>query len=259
MSVTRFILLGRPRTGSTLLQTLLDTHSQVRVFGELFALYNLPGWGIEPILQSPQSIELIQKRPISFLEDYFFGSVCRRLIASPFKPHLRALGFKLFYDHAHEEPWQAVWTYVKERTELKIVHIKRRNILEAHLSHRRAQANRSWISTPRNEEQAEQDSELRLHLDYDECLRAFTYTRDQERLCDEMFGRHQRIDIFYEDLAQSLPAETDRVQDFLEVSREQLNPHTRKQASLPPEIEIANYRELKERFQGSVWEEFFTG
>lgn len=258
MSITRFILLGRTRTGSTLLQTLLSSHSQIRVFGELFAAYALPGWGIEPVLKSPKAIALIQNDPVSFLDKYLFTLVPRQLAASPFKPGLRVVGFKLFYDQAREEPWQTVWDYARERTDIRIIHIKRRNLLKAHLSHKRAQASRSWIDTPLNRPNEDAPvSDLHLHLDYEECLRAFTHTREQEQICDEMFASHQRIEVLYEDLSADWRKEIERVQDFLDVPRESLEPVTRKQASLPMANEIANYLELKDRFRGTVWEELF--
>ncbi len=257
MTVDRFILLGRPRTGSTLLQTLLDSHSQIRVFGELFALYSLPGWGIEPALKSPEATALIQSEPIKFLELHLFSSIPRQLVASPFKPHLRVVGFKLFYDQAHEEPWQVVWSWAKDRKDLKIIHIKRRNILKAHLSQRRAQVSRSWISASLGGNDKKEENDLRLYLGYEECLRAFSYTREQEALCDSIFRGHQKIDVIYEDLSNDWKGEIDRVQEFLKVPRELLKPRTLKQAKVPVSIEIENYLELKGRFWGTPWEEFF--
>jgi LPS sulfotransferase NodH len=253
MKIEPFIILGRPRTGSTLLQALLNSHSHLRVFGELFALYNLPGWGIEPALKSPDTIALIQSDPVKFLEQYLFNSLPRRLIASPFKPHLRAVGFKLFYDQAHEAPWQVVWSWAKDRKDLKIIHIKRRNILKSHLSQRRAQVSRSWISTS----VGEPAPSLRLYLDYEECLHAFNYTREQETLCDSTFCGHPKIDVIYENLSSDWKEEVDRVQEFLKVPRESLKLGTLKQANLPAKVEIANYLELKERFRGTAWEDFF--
>ena len=258
MSTTRFILLGRTRTGSTLLQTLLDSHSQVRVFGELFAAYNMPGWGIEAILKPPKAVALIQNNPVKFLDDYLFTMIPKKLTTSPFKPNLRVVGFKLFYDQAREEPWKIVWDYARTRTDLRIIHIKRKNLLRAHLSHKRAQASRSWIDTPLNTPNEKVAShKSRFHLDHEECLRVFTYTREQEQICDEMFAQHKRIEVLYENLSRDWEGEIERVQDFLDVAREPLKPVTRKQASLPLATEITNYLELKEGFRGTVWEEFF--
>jgi hypothetical protein len=38
-----------------------------------------------------------------------------------------------------------------------------------------------------------------------------------------------------------------------------VNPSTFAQARQPLSKAIANYAELKERFSGTIWEEFFTG
>jgi LPS sulfotransferase NodH len=258
MAVDRFILLGRPRTGSTFLQTLLDAHSQIRVFGELFAQYSLPGWGIEPALKSPQAIAMIKNEPIKFLEDYLFDELPRRLAASPFKPRLSVVGFKLFYDQAQENPWQIVWRWARQQKNLKIIHVKRRNILKAHLSQRRAHANRSWISTPLNPPAPGEDRTTSpLYLDYEECLHAFKFTHEQELFCDSLFSEHPKIDVIYENLADEWEEEITRVQKFLGVPCEPLRPFTRKQAQLPIAAEIVNYLELKDRFRGTAWESFF--
>ncbi len=43
MSKTRFVIYGQWRTGSTLLASLLDSHPQVRCYGELFHLQQWQG------------------------------------------------------------------------------------------------------------------------------------------------------------------------------------------------------------------------
>jgi len=48
-----------------------------------------------------------------------------------------------------------------------------------------------------------------------------------------------------------------RIQEFLGVDYEAVQPATYKQSRLPLAVAISNYAELKERFNGTPWEMFF--
>ncbi len=65
------------------------------------------------------------------------------------------------------------------------------------------------------------------------------------------------IDVVYESLSHNYVDEMKRIQGFLGVSYQYVIPATHKQARFSLSETISNYFELKERFQGSNWEEFF--
>jgi len=116
---TRFVILSSARTGSNLLQTMLSSHEQIASYGELFNQDD-PGrilWN-NPRPSSAEDVALRDADPCGFLE--------RRVFAVP--RSVRAVGFKLFYFHAPDGPWSAIWPYLRSMPGLRVIHIRRINI-----------------------------------------------------------------------------------------------------------------------------------
>jgi len=248
---TRFIILGRSRSGSNFLRSLLNAHSQVTVFGEIFQSargqdVRSIAWALPGYSQSARVLALFRSDPARFLETQVFHR---------FPPSTRAVGFKIFYYHAHEPAWEPAWTYLRAHREIHVIHIRRRNILETHLSRKRAILSDQWVKTSRHDPDAPLPPIL---LDYEECLADFVQTRAWETEYDRLFADHPKIEVVYEDLAADYRAEIARVQAFLEVDPEPVAPQTFKQSRQLLSQSIANYAELKARFQGTPWAEFFT-
>lgn len=243
----RFIVVTRTRTGWHLLRSALNTHSQVVVLGELFknpettVLRNWP-YHYVPAWYGRRLSALIRSDPIRFLETKVFCT---------YPAAVRAVGFKIGYRHARESQWTPVWPYLQERKGLKVIHLKRRNILKAHLSLVRAQESRLWVSRS-----GDADPVRPVHLDIEKCLSAFEETRADGIACDRFFDGHERTDVFYEDLCDSYPAEIDRIQAFLGVRSETIEPKTRRLGTRPLSESIENYGELVRRFTDTPWEAF---
>lgn len=240
----RFIILGWARTGSNFLRGLLNSHPQIVAFNEIFRDYNTIDWGLPGYTSnSPKLLSLIQSDPIKFLETQLFR---------PFPLQILAVGFKIFYYHAQDDGWQAMWPYLRDMKDLRIIHIKRRNLLKTFLSEQRAWKTGSWVDTSGRE-----SNQASVTLDHDECLRQFTTMRDQERKFDDFFENCLKIQVIYEDLAGDYVHEMERVQNFLGVTSETLKPSTFKQRKQPLSQAISNYDELKEAFKNTPWAEFF--
>jgi LPS sulfotransferase NodH len=240
---TRFIILGRSRVGSNLLRGLLNSHSQISVFGEIFQNEKAIGWAMPGYRQSGRLLQQFRHQPVALLEEKVF----RR-----FPPHIAAVGFKIFYYHAQTEHWKPVWEYLRSQTAIRVLHIKRRNILETHLSRKRAAMTDVWVNTT-----GQKDGQPTVTLNYDECLADFTQTRECENSYDRFFSDHPLMEIAYEDLSADISGCMAQVQAFLGVDHEVVMPVTHKQAMRPLSSSISNYTELKERFAGSPWESFF--
>jgi len=167
--------------------------------------------------------------------------------------YISAVGFKTIYPHTRNESWKPVRTYLGNQKAFRIIHIKRKNILKTHLSRKRvAQRKGRWKDISGVEE-----DNVPISLDYEDCLRAFMDTRKWEREYDIFFGNHHKIDVLYENLSGDYENEMKRIQEFLGVDYEVVKPLTHKQSSQPLSRAISNYFELKERFKGTPWEEFF--
>jgi LPS sulfotransferase NodH len=242
---TRFIILSRGRSGSNFLRGLLNSHSQILTFGELFRVQNSIGWeypGYNLNLQPQNVLRLAQSDPIRFLEEKVFRK---------YPSHISAVGFKIFYYHARDSQ-QPLWSFLRDQKNLKIIHLKRNNTLRVLLSLKRAFQTNIWTNNEITEVER-----LKYSLDYEECLGEFIWSETVKKEFDTFFRDSDKIDIFYEDLASGYEIELKRILAFLHVSFENLKPTTYKQSSQPLSEEISNYFELKERFKDSPWHEFF--
>jgi LPS sulfotransferase NodH len=241
---TRFVVLGRSRVGSNFLRGLLNSHSQIAVFGELFQNKQEIGWAMPGYRQSSNLLALFREEPVRFLETKVFH---------PFPHEIAAVGLKLFYYHAQDEAWRPLWDYLQQETEIKIVHIRRENILKTHLSKQQAEMTDVWVDTD-----GEQTLRPGMALSYESCAEAFTKTRAWEREVDSLFAGHERLEVVYEKLAKDYTGEMARVQDFLGARPETPAPETYKQPRRPLSQAILNYAELKEQFTGTEWASFFA-
>ena len=123
----RFVIIGAARSGSTLLTSLLNDHSQALAFGEIFRAQDMIGWDIPPFLdfQAPNLLALYRMDPVAFLQRKVFRRWPR---------NYAAVGFKLFYYHARTPVHAAVWTHLAADENLSVVHMKRRNLLDQYYS-----------------------------------------------------------------------------------------------------------------------------
>lgn len=240
----RFVIVGRSRTGSNFLRGSLMSHGRIIVFGNIFREYNAIHWGIPFYPQSKSMLSLIQNDPVRFLETRVFRK---------FPRCVSAVGFKTLYPHTSNESWKSVQTYLGSQKTFRIIHIKRRNILKTYLSQKRVtQTKGRWSNLSGVEEENPP-----IFLDYEGCLKAFTGTREWEREYDTFFKDHHKLDVLYENLSSDYESEMKRIQEFLGVDYQVVRPLTYKQIHQPLSRAISNYFELKERFRGTSWEEFF--
>lgn len=246
LNYCRFVILGRARSGSNYLRGLLNAHSQIVTFGELFRSCDSIGWeypGYDQYLQSRKLKSLMQNDPCRFLEKKVFRKFPKQILA---------VGFKLFYYHAQDDARKAVWPFLKDQKNLKIIHLTRNNTLRLILSLKKAFLTNRWTNITGDEEK-----EIVISLDYDECLKEFTWSQEIKKQYDDYFEGHHKIDVFYENLSNHCESEMKRIQEFLGIQYEGVKPSTFMQSNQPLSESISNYFELKETFKDTPWEEFF--
>ncbi|MCA9934350.1 MAG: sulfotransferase [Anaerolineales bacterium] len=241
---TKFIVLGRSRTGSNFLRSLLNDHPQVETYGEIFRNKEAMDWDHIGRLQNDKMHQLLLNDPVKLVSDKVF----RR-----YPKETAAVGFKIFYYHAQDPGWQAIWPYLLAQTDIHVIHMKRANILQTHLSRKRAELTDSWVNTG-----GEREKGTAVLLNYDECLADFERTRAYEEEYDHLFAAHPKIELIYEALSADYAGEMQRIQEFLHLPLRPVQPGTYKQSHKSLSQSITNYHELKEQFAGSPWEGFFT-
>lgn len=241
---TRFIILGRGRSGSTWLATLLRTNEHVRCFGEMFNAKKLSknsmGWDVPGYRTKACQLERLQTEPVAFLQDEVFA---------PMPAHIEAVGFKLFYYHAKSENLAPIWDYL-QGTNLKVIHLRRRNLLASCLSTVAAADTGSYRFNKMSESNFKT-----YNISYDTCLTFFESTRIFEEKFSEFFP--DILEVFYENLKSDCDFQMHEIQKFIGVSPKKLRSSLKQQNLVPLKQRIENYDDLKNRFYGTPYECFF--
>lgn len=243
-SYTRFVIVSRGRSGTNLLKGLLNDHPGAICFGELFRRYGHVKLAVRGHNASPRDDQQISDAPIQFLN---------RRIYRRWPSSIHAVGFKIFYYHARNPEWKHVWDYLRNEPDLKVIHLRRENMLATHLSLVRATRNKVWQTrsyTRRTEPEP-------TYLDYDDCLRFFEGTRDYRAWAEEYFANSPTLDISYEALSANRDSEMMKVFEFLNLEHTHVQPSNVKQRRSPLSVSIANFDELRHRFAGTEWARFF--
>ncbi len=241
---TKFIILGRSRTGSNFLRGFLKNHPQVISLGEIFRETDRIEFDSPYFFATNKIMAAYQSDPVDFLKNQVFRK---------FRSEIAAVGFKLFYYHASMPPFQKIWEYITNDETIHILHIKRNNMLATHVSRVQADQNNRWVNiTGKKEKQSP------VVIDPLECQEDFETTAQWEEEADQRFKNHPMMHISYEDLVANMGGIMQRTQEFLGLEYEELTPQTYKQSALTLAQSISNYPDLKEYFSGSRWESFFN-
>ncbi len=238
---TRFLCVGNPRTGSTLLMRSLNNHSRIIGYGEIVKdVDRYPGHYHE----FGNGEAIFRRDPAAFLETRVF---CK------YPPDVEAVGFKIFYHHApRDTAWgRAVWNYLLDQPDLKILHLKRRNLLKVFLSRKQAGRSGEYIKYSNGAKDT-------MALDPDEAGIFFEQMRASEMEYDALLGGRPLFEVVYEEMTRDYGAVMRGIQSFLGVDYEDINPGTEKRPSRSLSSQIENYTELKAHFLGSPWESFFS-
>jgi hypothetical protein len=118
------MIIGPGRSGTTLLQNLLASHTEIMCFAELFLADRIV-WGYpdyEKKCNTPNMNLVRRHHPDKFLE---------LILNNAYKPEVRAVGFKALYRQLEEDTANSkrLLPYLQNLQDLKIVHMKRKSLL----------------------------------------------------------------------------------------------------------------------------------
>lgn len=243
---TKYIILTHPRTGSNYLNDSLRSHRGIVSFSELFHIHGAWfGYKGYPEHNSRELIHYRNRNVTDFLN---------RMVFRKFSPDVSAVGFKIFYDQPDKlRNGKKIWQYLADMPDLKIIHLKRRNLFNAYVSLKIASKTNSWLVTHKRQIR----DDVRVSLRYRGCMHFFSSIQKSISLYNNIFGDKQHLEIFYEDMVSDGPACMTKVQTFLNVDPRVLKSSIIKQSSGPVSKYVKNYRELKEKFMDTPWHTFF--
>lgn len=225
---TRFVILCLGRTGSTHLWSLLDSHPQIRCFGEV----------LNDEARDPDSFVLSgQKKVVPFL---------RELLASPTEP---VSGVKLPMNSLRAYPQAA--SLLAAEAEMRVVRLSRTNRLEQIVS-RRLMA-RSGIAHSIHGDYGG----TRVRIDPASCVRAIETIEAEEAELDAIAAGHPTFRMAYEEIGSE--SRLIALQEFLGVRPATMSSwFTRLQRKPLPEV-IENWSELEAALTEAGYSAFVSG
>ena len=168
--------------------------------------------------------------------------------------------------------WRNIWPLLGQMTGLRVIHLKRRNLLARHVSHLQARASGRWhnwhgqrVNNVTHLEgvpasgttQAPSEIKRPISLDAERLRIDFEDIEQSRARAESDLAMHPVLEVYYEDLCQHFDRECARVLEFLDCRAGALAPATFKLEQTSLSERIANYAELKRFFAGSRWQSFF--
>jgi hypothetical protein len=228
-----FVILCLGRTGSTHLQSLLDSHPDIRCYGELFTDVDLATGHGES--RAPTFIGSPHQDPRAYIAELTAGV------------EAAAIGFKLPNNSLRAFPQAAS---VLEEPGLKIVRLSRRNLLALLVSRRML----ATTGVPQSTHGSYGDA--RVRIEPKQCLSAFKHMEADERALDELAGDHEVFHLSYEELVAD--QRIDELQRFLGVEPRPLSSWFSRLRTRPLSETIDNWDELAATLRGTRFEAFLA-
>ena len=255
----RFLVLGMPRTGSTLLLTGLSQHPQIRAYGELFHQVRSEREGSHALIRDglPICFDENQDDAIQFLDSEVF---------CPVPSEIRAVGFKLFGEHVKCSGTERLFSRLKEAyPDVKIIHIRRPNYLDVLISREMAKATRNWIKlvdaadAEKSFEPAPRPQRKAFHIDPSTASAFFENMRLVDDFFREFFQGPNYHEVLYQNLAADYEGQLNAVYRHLGVDAHRPRQMTAKQIESPASGLISNMGELRTYFRGTRFAPMLEG
>jgi LPS sulfotransferase NodH len=242
-----FMLVGMPRTGSTLLLTCIQQHPNVTAYGELFHPVFAERSGRHAIICDGQKIFFAghDQSAVEFLFREVFSEKSKETFA---------VGFKLFAEYMTSGTAN-LFGILKKISDIKIIHIVRSNYLNVLASRAVAHATGKWQEAV-NEERCS-PLRSRVYVDVTSAAAFFDRMKRADGFFSNIVEDTKYFRVEYDKLSCDVHGQVNLVFEFLGVSAFSPTPQLRKQSHLPLYDILTNYAELGEYFRGSEYETFF--
>ncbi len=247
-----FILLSTQRSGSQYFESLLNSHPDIRCYGELFSAgpehKERIARGISAMQIDVKELDALNEAPKAALRNVIWRNP---------QPS-RAVGFRLFYLHLIDFPRPALLDEAfSEFNELQVLHLKRSNLLEQLVSYEIAKQTNVWQRRESHVSDKEK-SPPSITLDPERCLAHFETVDSTRRKSLERLSKFPQMNISYEELAADGPTTVGRAVEFLGLSPVPLCSPLIKQAHQPIHEVVTNFAALKQYFSTTRWSSFFS-
>lgn len=164
-----------------------------------------------------------------------------------------AVGLKIKYSEFLPEVLGNAYAWVLENNDVKIIHLRRRNLLRRFVSHQLALQTGVNMVLKGGEVPAHKS----LHLDFDACVDDFATVRANEERFSSLFSEHSVLDVAYEAVIDPQSGERARILDFLSVHYAQLATPMIKLGRDDLAESVENYEDLRRQSKGTCYAHFF--
>lgn len=247
----KFIILSTQRTGSAFLEQCLNSHDEIHCAGEILLGYGgLYG-------KMPPSILIRYRRLRTLWQAVASGAILKPVscIESNWGAASRekASGFRLMYNQLSRDP--RVSCYMKKRQDIKIIHLKRENLLKQYVS---LKLMHDQVKYGRYSAHVEKPSEpVKISVNFSQAYEHICKALAEQKKYDMFFNGFEKIDIKYEDMVDDggiSPEISRRLTDYLGVDDKPLKTQQRKMNPSRLSEFVVNYDELMSGFIGTDFE-----
>jgi|GEM_PF-2509288 len=248
----KFILVGHPRTGSTLFRELMNQNPQVQMYSELFHPNELERKTTHAIPTDQGTIYYNNPKEDAF--DFLKREVWNYKNSERYD----AVGFKLFSERVQTEGTERFFARIKDEFgDVKIIHLVRDNLLDVWVSRKLAEKSGVWRLQIDAQRDA-YDKVDRIDIDPEELGKFFENTSMMTDFFRRHFSGTGYIEVNYDKLVATPQNEIDRMHRFLDVLPHSVQIHLQKQNKRPLIETVTNYHEIAARFEQSPYSSFFS-
>jgi predicted SprT family Zn-dependent metalloprotease len=238
-----FVIASGPRCGSQYVVCLLDSHPAIRCYDELFHNHGVKQRFDTPLFHSRAAQHFYQRipkwlRPLckpSLLWRNYFPDSCLQ----PLQNHAGLTGFKLIANGMQA----AGFRYLAKNPQIKVVLLRRENIIKQALSHELARLSDRWAS-------CQQPHTGQTTIDINRLLNKIQSLQHHYQHCAGQIKTtgHPYIELSYESLCNQPQQIQKQLSDFLRVPADGFDPSAIPLVKQTPQNlreVIANFSELE--------------
>ena len=267
----RFLILAEARSGSTMLKDALQSSPRIRCFSEIFNVRydGIMYGGVEGYDNNSAEDRALRDRDFrAFLRERIYGQHPAEVVAVGFKHLVTARGGSV----------DDLLRHLAQDTKIRVLHLRRRNILKRAVSRKLAEATGIWAKLPKPSltpalvlraarhprrvaarlrrfiqllQPSRKIGRPRVSVSAEELYYAIIWAKQNAAHVDDLFRDHPKLSLFYEDLEEDRQEVFRQAQEFLGVEPGPLTVSLVKQNPEPlPEL-LENYDELRAAYRYS--------
>ncbi len=235
----KFIIIGAPRTGSTLLVKTLNTLDGVLCHGELLGMDAVRGYedGVDLGRASKRARDERARRLLQERNDDPASFIAKALDSGK-----AASGFKTLYGALLNPHWKTVVVALLQHPDMRFIHLRRENSLRRFVSEEILLAGGAIHSGLGGRS----DITMQVHVDIDAFLKRDAQLTAQMRKIEAMLSQKPVLDISYEALSNDVASCVRRVTNFLGLPAAPVDvrPALSKVGAADLRDTVSNYQEL---------------